>query len=259
MTTDEDFTRHLRERIDVVGPVIAVDTSRVIRGARRHRAIVRSGAVSMAVTAVALVGWVAAAQPWTTGTGYEPAEPVPTTTHSASTATAEPAPSASPTPEPTVTQTTAPPVAPPTPGISPIGIGPVRLGMTFAEVSAATGAQLPERCPAMTAGAVAGVDVLWMTSDPDAPGVVDALYAFWYPFLGNDVSAGPRTAAGIGLGSSEEELLSAYPTAVRAPGDSGSDWVVDLEGTPLAIDIGEDGAVVELGLGTSVLPLEFCG
>lgn len=88
MSADEEFTRHLRERIDAVGPAITVDTSGVIRGARRRRTVVRSGAATAAVTAVALVGWLAAAQPFTTATGYAPAvEPEPVATQDVPTPT----------------------------------------------------------------------------------------------------------------------------------------------------------------------------
>jgi hypothetical protein len=93
MSTDEDFSRHLRERIDHVGPTIGVDTSTVIRRARHRRALTRTVSATAAVTMVAAVGWAAAAaQPWTRDTGQLPGGLAPVVTE----APPVPSPSAEP-------------------------------------------------------------------------------------------------------------------------------------------------------------------
>ncbi|WP_315096251.1 hypothetical protein [uncultured Cellulomonas sp.] len=93
MSADDTFTRELRSRIDVVGPPIRVDTSRVIGRARRRRAVTRSLTTTAAVTAVAVVGWAAAsAQPWTQGTGQLPGGTSPVVSQSPVVPTGSPEP-----------------------------------------------------------------------------------------------------------------------------------------------------------------------
>ncbi|WP_258725438.1 hypothetical protein [Cellulomonas sp. NS3] len=55
MSTDEDFARSLRDRVDLVAPDIAIDTRPVVPGARRLRRRTR------AVAALAMVGLAGAA------------------------------------------------------------------------------------------------------------------------------------------------------------------------------------------------------
>ena len=91
MSADDDFTRQLRERIDVVGPAITVDTTHVIGRAHRRRSLTRGVAVTAAVTALALVGWGAAAQPWTQASAFAPAQPAPQVSATPAPTTADPA------------------------------------------------------------------------------------------------------------------------------------------------------------------------
>ncbi|WP_069387378.1 hypothetical protein [Cellulosimicrobium cellulans] len=61
--TDEDFVRHLRERIDASAPDVRVHTARVVPAARRTRRRRRATALVAGVALVGVgVGW--ATQPW---------------------------------------------------------------------------------------------------------------------------------------------------------------------------------------------------
>lgn len=78
--------------------------------------------------------------------------------------------------------------------------------------------------------------------------------------------AQPKTEAGIGLGSSEDDLLSAYPEAVpvaegrttHAETSEYSDYRVDFDGTPIAFGT-EDGVVDFIGVTFVNVPWEICG
>lgn len=60
MTSDQDFAAHLRDRLEVIAPDVAVDTSIVVRGGRRRQRV--TALVSVAATSLVLAGggWVAA-------------------------------------------------------------------------------------------------------------------------------------------------------------------------------------------------------
>ncbi|WP_148090534.1 hypothetical protein, partial [Cellulomonas algicola] len=60
MSTDEDFARALRQRVELVAPDIRVDTGRVVPGARRLRRRMRVVA-ALATAAVAAGAGTAAA------------------------------------------------------------------------------------------------------------------------------------------------------------------------------------------------------
>jgi len=64
MTQDQDFSSFLRARVDEVGPVIAVDTSRVVPRARRRRTVSRIGGALSLTLVLGGAGWVLDAQPW---------------------------------------------------------------------------------------------------------------------------------------------------------------------------------------------------
>lgn len=95
MSTDDEFARHLRSRVEAAAPTIDVDTVRVVPRARRRRAWTRAagaGAAGGLVLAGVLVGQAWAGAPWSTHTLAGPAgtgEPV---------ATEEPSPDPSPDP-----------------------------------------------------------------------------------------------------------------------------------------------------------------
>ena len=77
----EDFSRALRERVDAIAPRIDVDTSHVIAGARRRRALRRSATATVVLTAVVALVVALSAQPWASWTSTPPAAtPTPTAT-----------------------------------------------------------------------------------------------------------------------------------------------------------------------------------
>lgn len=80
MSIDEDFSRNLRTRIAATQPVIDVDTTHVISGARRRRTVRRIATAAM-LTAALTIGIVLSPTLWASlGTTAPPAAPAPTAT-----------------------------------------------------------------------------------------------------------------------------------------------------------------------------------
>jgi hypothetical protein len=103
MSTDDDFTRHLRDLADSATPTVDVQTDRVVPRARRRRALTRSagaGAVGMVAVVGVLVGHGWADAPWRTDDGLV----LPAAT---GTPTADESPAPTPESTPAPTQTTS--------------------------------------------------------------------------------------------------------------------------------------------------------
>jgi len=64
MTQDDDFSRFLVGRVDALAPVLTVETTRVVRSARRRRAVARSGGAFALVLVLGGAGWVLDTEPW---------------------------------------------------------------------------------------------------------------------------------------------------------------------------------------------------
>ena len=60
MTSDLEFAAHLRDRLEVIAPDVAVDTSVVVRGGRRRQRVTALGSVAATTLVLAGGGWVAA-------------------------------------------------------------------------------------------------------------------------------------------------------------------------------------------------------
>jgi heat shock protein HslJ len=79
MSGEDEFARHLRERVDAVVPAIDVDTARVVPRARRRRAVVRSvGAVGVVALVVGTAVGAASLWPGRTTTNPPAATATPT-------------------------------------------------------------------------------------------------------------------------------------------------------------------------------------
>lgn len=104
MTTDDDFARDLRARLDAAVPLLTVRTDRVLPRARRRRAATRSAQVTGAVGALAVVtvaavsGWSGDGLPW-----QQPAAPAVTASLDPTPAPAETPTVPAPVPEATAT------------------------------------------------------------------------------------------------------------------------------------------------------------
>ena len=241
------------------GPLDAARATGLRRVVRRRRARRHAVESAVGVAAVGLVGsaaWLGAGRFAPAPPALGPSPSVSATPTPSRTAVESQAPSPTAVVPPPVATTSPPPASPA--GITSAGIGPVRLGMTFSEASSAVGASLPDNgaCAATNfTSAVTGIDDLWLTSAQGAPGVVDGVYAFSYGHA--DPATGPRTAAGVGLGSTAAELVAAYPDATVV---DGSTYVITLDGVPLAFQVDDStGTVTYLGVGTASLPMDFCG
>lgn len=169
------------------------------------------------------------------------------------------APSASPTPTPTPTSTPTPvvndPADPSTWVITQDAVGPIVVGA--AEPDAATTAAFANApCP--------GTDTTWYNRDGKAglvtiapQGVVSLVGV-----VGSDLATSPRTAAGIGVGSTKQAFLAAYPDAHAKDLDNpnyGSTWVVAVGPGHIAFNVptGED--TVQTILPGDTVPTEYCG
>lgn len=104
MSTDDEFTARLRARVERIAPDLAVDTTRVIPGARRRRAAVWATGGLALVLATGGVSWAAASLDTT------PPPPVAPATGTATEPTAVP--TTPPTPEPTTAEEPAVAVGP---------------------------------------------------------------------------------------------------------------------------------------------------
>lgn len=147
-------------------------------------------------------------------------------------------PSTTPVPEPAAEPAVAlDPAQPPTWRIDFGSIGPVAIGETRDEALASLAAfpQGPlQDCPAPVSTIDLGDGAaIWLTDDTLTQIVLmgDALIGGAAP---DSVSAGPVTAEGIGVGSTTEELLAAYPDAqtgqsnnstVYSLGNASGEWI----------------------------------
>ncbi|GIG23486.1 hypothetical protein Cch01nite_42100 [Cellulomonas chitinilytica] len=168
-------------------------------------------------------------------------------------------PSAPGTTAPATTSTPSAAVAP-VGAITSTGIGPAHLGMALGDLAAATGrtAPAPDECLSMTIGGLAGIDDLRVTQSYAVPGLVDGIYAL---STGDaDPAAGPRTAEGIGLGSTVTELQAAYPNMPWEVDPDGGSTQLTVDGVTFVVDSPTGtGTVVEVAVGAPEAPREDCG
>lgn len=173
-------------------------------------------------------------------TGQRGATP-PTTPSAIETPSPSPSvsPSASPTPSPT--PSAADPADPSTWVVTQEGMGPFRLGASFADASAL----VPNGQSACT-GVTYGFDnALWVAEGNNTPGTVQMV--LWD---GGQGGPGPVTAEGIGIGSSADEVRAAYPDATEEG--------MYLRTGAVYFDV-ETGAVRAIGVTPGEIPSEFCG
>jgi hypothetical protein len=156
----------------------------------------------------------------------------------------------SPTPTPTPTSTPTPTTDPSDPNtwiVTDDGIGPLVLGMPFADAIAAVPGAL-EACTYDAYSAYRSPDqFLWFTGDAGNDGTaLDLVY-----WKGTD---GPRTESGIGVGSTLAEVRAAYPDAHTV------EYMDEFLRTGNFTFTMIDGAVAGINVSTKpYVPVEFCG
>ncbi len=132
---------------------------------------------------------------------------------------ADDSPSASappPEPAPTVTVTVTETPAPvETPDFGFTFFEQAQLGHTFAQASAALHMPIagPTECPYYAPVWNTELATTWAYTDASNPGApIELFYA--QQFLGSPSDSWPRNAEGVGIGSTQAEILAAYPDAV---------------------------------------------
>ncbi|GAA4140165.1 hypothetical protein [Leifsonia shinshuensis] len=181
---------------------------------RKHTALV----VTLVLVALGISGGSVA---YALGSGLLAPEAAPTPTPSASpTVTATPSPTPPPVPTPTATPTQAPaaedPADPSTWRIDVDRMGPVTLGRPLADVKAELSTFSDETDPiCLPFSLYLGLPdrTTLRVIDDNGQVTADTIELLGRP--GNDVSLSPKTAEGIGLGSTAEALAAAYPDLVK--------------------------------------------
>lgn len=206
-----------------------------IEHARRTRR--RAFAVVTATAAVAVVVSISAAV-WLAPLPQQATPPTPTIS-----ATPTPTRTATPTPDPMAT----PPVSASPAGwvLRPDGLGPVELGMPLEQAAAEVGG-MTLAC----AGAYYGFDSsLWIAGwQTDVVNSVE-----WYARDGGTV--GPRTAEGIGIGSTIDEVRAAYPDGVDVNRQR-----PNIQAGKLFFQLNTDSGLVDgVGVTNTDVPWEYCG
>lgn len=214
------------------------------------------------------------------GSGLLDPLPVPSPTP---TVTSSPAPSQTPTPAPTATPTT--PAAPPAPAADPAdpatwtigfdGVGPAKLGTPFRDQHSvlpaftdATESICVDVQSALTSPG--GLRFLFLAA-ADGSSRTAAIEFGNYGVGEDDSAITPRTSAGIGISSTEDELLAAYPdiqktyiygdvTTDYAITDGQGGWIVfaTMNGAVFDIQVGND-TMLPVGQGSArAIPSERC-
>lgn len=179
----------------------------------------------------------------------------------AATATRTPTPAATAAPTPTPTPSAVPtttvndPADPSTWVITQDAVGPIVVGQAGPAESAT---------PAFVAEPCQGTGTTWFTRQgktglvTQAPDGVVALVGV----VGDDLASSPRTAAGIGVGSTEDEFLATYPDAVAKDldnGNYGSTWTVAVGPGHIAFNVPAGGSTVQTIIPGESVPTEYCG
>jgi len=207
---------------------------------------IKASAVAMLIVVAALSGCTAS-----------PAA-APTATPSASSAPAESAESAGPTPTPTPTGDADDPSAW---MITDDGIGPIALGAPFGEALALMPEGTrndPERCSHTAWWTPTQGSQLYMAATDGGAGAPVALVAT-ESWADPSAAAGLSTEKGIGVGSSVDEVLEAYPDATEVA-DTISPDIIHLRAGRIFFTYREDPVITSVTVTTfPVPPYELCG
>jgi len=178
-------------------------------------------------------------------------------------------PAATVTPEPSATADQSAPVDPADPAdpstwlISDTGIGPIELGMPYSDALGLMppGTENdPERCAWLAWWTAPAEDYnVYTAGSSDTPGAGTVVLVATEAPAGSAVAPGPRTAEGVGVGSTVAEVQEAYPSAVETA-DSTDPSIVHLRAGRIFFTYREDPVIRAVTVTTAeVPPYELCG
>ncbi|MBN9187935.1 MAG: hypothetical protein J0I62_05440 [Microbacterium sp.] len=179
--------------------------------------------------------------------------------------TSTPVPTGSSSPRGDATASDAPvasPSASAQPGITAQSLGGYALGSPLTAAARSLGAEVAgASCPwAFTARSAWET---WLLADPDAANPTDtiALIAIDSSGLAVAPTGAPKTASGIGLGSTEAAVRAAYPTAVGVDAVDVDFALRYTEGDGSIVFEGRDGVVQAIKVlpASAENPSEYCG
>ncbi|MFK4837906.1 hypothetical protein ACI3KY_19425 [Microbacterium sp. ZW T2_14] len=216
---------------------------------------------SAAVLLIAVVAVTGCASP--SATDAEPSASVPSAS-----APSAPSPTPSPTPTPTRTPTPTPtrsedPDDPATWVITEAGMGPIALGMPFSDAltSMPSGTTNdPDLCGWLAWWSAPAREYNVYTARPgntsdDGPVSLVATEAWGDP----TAAIGPRTASGVGVGSTVEDVRAEYPDAVEVA-DSIDSSIVHLQVGQMFFTYREDPVISSVTVTMAEAPpYELCG
>lgn len=210
-----------------------------------------SHAATLALTACAVFAFAGCASP--SSAEGPTAEPTAEVTPAAT-------PSATPSPSPSTVAVDPADVT--TWTITTAGMGPIQRGASAEEVIAGlTTFTSEDYCPGRVALSTDGAASLLLVH-PDGVDEISGVWANGRADADGVVPASPSTAAGIGLGSTMDELTAAYPDLepTNQPASSSYGYAVGDDASGYVNFLVENDVVVMIGVHEGAgVPKEFCG
>ena len=143
-------------------------------------------------------------------------------------------------------------------------VGPLDRGGRLTDERASMSAfttKVQDACPSVTGFDRPDLPAIWIT-DPYGTGAIDQIIVQRWGSPETVASTSPRTAEGIGIGSTADEIAAAYPSITKTdvPYGTGYYSLPDDAGNWINFNVGESGVVDTIAVqDTAVMNEEYCG